>query len=186
MSQSLVGQLLIASPLMTDGVFARSVCLVMHHDEEGSIGVLLNRPLQPQPTELWNLLDLQTPRPSTSSGSVHFGGPLSGPVVALHRRQQWAEAETGNGVYVAAQKEHLQQLIREKGPFRLIVGHAGWGAGQLEAEVARGSWYTLPATPEVVFAPEGPAWSVLVRRAGTVRLASWIGCRHLPLRPEYN
>ena len=142
MTFSLAGNLLVASTIVTDSVFARGVCLTMQHDENGAIAVMLNRPIWPPPAELIKLitggtenesqeskptartsrldrkiseLQLATPSPGMHpAGFLHFGGPISGPVLAIHGSLTLAEAQTGAGIYVAAQKEHLEQLVREK------------------------------------------------------------------------
>src|SRR5690606_4709144 len=76
---------------------------------------------------------------SGGAGLVHFGGPLSGPVVAVHDSPALAEVETGHGVYVAAQKDHLEALVREcPSDYRLITGHAAWSAEQLANEFDAG------------------------------------------------
>ena len=203
MTQSLVGNLLVASTLVTESVFARGVCLMMHHDDEGAIAVMLNRPIWPPPTELIRMIvgepaesnDAPTPfsagprweqneaenqpqePPSTTlSGLVHFGGPLSGPVLAIHGNMALAEAQTGNGIYVAAQKDHLEQLVREKpSDYRLIIGHAGWSAGQLDTEIQAGMWHVLPATADKIFGAESDLWPLLIRRATGSTLAHWVG-----------
>ena len=174
---------------MVDPMFGRSVCLVMHHDEDGAIGVLLNRPLQPGPQELWKLLGdngSRVPRPTHRS--IHFGGPMAGPVVALHAQQQLAEAETAAGVYIAAQKEHLQELVArgENAPMRLIIGHAAWQSGQLEREIAAGAWYLLPATADRVFEADDSMWPHLVRTGIGHTLASWVGIDDTHLDPTLN
>jgi putative transcriptional regulator len=194
----------------------------MHQDENHTIGVMLNRPLQPTPEALLAMFgvspraqnrlqpddfqdgDLQAeghaaadasadpPEAGTNSGDrsdpaspttkvspwrmIHFGGPLSGPVVAIHQESQFAEAETGSGIYVAAQKQHLENLVRqEQAPYRLIVGHLGWKTEQLENEIEAGYWHVLPATVESVFSPASDMWSSLIRRATSRSLAKWIG-----------
>ena len=109
---------------------------------------------------------------------VHFGGPLSGPVVALHVDRQLADAETGQGIYVAAQKEHLQALVRggnSETRLRVIVGHAGWPEGQLEAEIAGGLWHVLPATADRVFDTDEEMWPHLVKKGVGLSLAKWVG-----------
>lgn len=189
MSDHFTGKLLVASPSMVDPMFGRSVCLVMHHDEDGAIGVLLNRPLQPGPEELWKLLEADESRvPRPTNRSIHFGGPMAGPVVALHAQQQWAEAETGTGVYVAAQKEHLQKLVSRtaEGPMRLIIGHAAWQSGQLEQEIAAGAWYLLPATADRVFEADDSMWPHLVRTGVGHSLASWVGVDDTDCDPHLN
>lgn len=189
MSEFSTGKLLVASPSMVDPMFGRSVCLVMHHDEDGAIGVLLNRPLQAGPQELWKLLDSSASRISQRPHrSIHFGGPMAGPVVALHAQQQLAEAETATGVYIAAQKEHLQELVSrsESSPMRLIIGHAAWQSGQLEKEIAAGVWYLLPATADRVFEADDSMWPHLVRTGVGHTLASWVGIDDTHLDPSLN
>ncbi len=187
MIRSLAGNLLVASTTLDSPMFAQSVCLVVHHDADGAIGLVLNRPLQPQPTELLTLLSSDTEPPQANfSGTVHFGGPLSGPVVALHASPALAESETLTGVYVAAQKSHLEQLLKQtQAPMRLIVGHAGWGAGQLEAEIENGDWHVALADTEIVFGHNEAMWSRLLRPACGLSIARWIGARPTPL-PELN
>ncbi len=109
-------------------------------------------------------------------GTLHFGGPLSGPIVAIHTSSEYAEAETGRGIYVAAQKQHLEELVRRHPvPYRLIVGHLGWSSDQLREEIANGFWHVLPATAEMIFAGEGDLWPRLIRRATAGSVSSWIG-----------
>ena len=208
MTQSLVGNLLVASTLVHEPLFSRGVCLVVHHDENGAIGVMLNRPIMPPPQALLKILnpgaDLPDAPAAASSGKsrlpassagvsesiavsggeqnglvpgmVHFGGPLSGPVVAVHSSLALAEVETGRGVYVAAQKDHLETLVREcSSDYRLIIGHAGWSAQQLAGELAAGFWHVLPATPETVFPLHADLWPYLIRRATGASVAAWVG-----------
>jgi putative transcriptional regulator len=215
MTFSFAGNLLVASTLVTDTVFARGVCLTMQHDENGAIAVMLNRPIWPPPAELIQLItggsvaepqdskptagtsrldsiasQLLPPEPApqmSRSGFIHFGGPLSGPVLAIHGSLTLAEAQTGSGIYVAAQKEHLEQLIRDKiSDYRLIIGHAGWSSGQLEAEIDAGLWHVLPATAELVFGGDDDLWPVLIRRATGSSLARWVGAPDNPVAMGLN
>jgi putative transcriptional regulator len=118
---------------------------------------------------------------------LHFGGPLSGPVVAIHQNSQYAEAETGDGIYVAAQKQHLEDLVRRRpGPYRLIVGHLGWESGQLEAEIEAGIWHVLPATTDAVFSSANQMWPRLIRRATSSSMARWLGIPDLVAAGELN
>ena len=228
MSDSLIGNLLVASSLVEDPVLARAVCLIVHEDENGYIGVMLNRPLTPNPTALMkmigdhesmnveddandNLAEDSIEDPAAASvnnrlvgmpdsktkqalaaateslGTVHFGGPLSGPVVAIHGASEFAEAETAHGIYVAAQKPNLEGLVREQsGPYRLIVGHVGWEAEQLQAEFDAGFWHMIPATMDAVFASDLEMWPRLVRRATASSVASWIGTPDTPAAFQLN
>ena len=205
MRESYLGQLLVASSTITDPMYANGVCLIVHDDETRVIGVMLNRPIEPNPEAFRAILSEtpshlsteQQPRFSTNTEKIkesdtnspfadsdlplsvrplHFGGPLSGPIVALHQIRDYAEAETGNGIYVAAQKQHLVELIRDQNePFRLIVGHLGWHPEELDAEVAEGHWHVLPANVDDVFSSASDMWSCVIRRATNSSLAKWIG-----------
>ena len=188
--ESLTGNLLVASSIVGDPVYSRGVCLVVHQDDDGAIGVMLNRPMQPEPAAFMKMLGndgdapsnrlASTPGPSSPPtnplGTVHFGGPLSGPVVAIHPLSQYAEAETGQGIYVAAQKQNLEDLVREQPcPYRLIVGHLGWESGQLQAEIDAGIWHPMPATVDTVFRNAAEMWPGLIGRATSRSMARWIG-----------
>ena len=257
MSQSLIGNLLVASSMVHDPVLSKAVCLVVHQDNDGFIGVMLNRPIQPNGDALIQMLgqggknhgskhhsgskplppanplvgriesygepdfddtdfddldqmygeadDLldfeddemamieQSPAEqalvdaTTSLGTVHFGGPLNGPVVAIHGSSQFAEAETASGIYVAAQKPNLEAIVQQQdGPYRLIVGHLGWDANQLQAELDAGYWHVVPATTDVVFSHDVEMWPRLIRRATAASVASWIGTPDVPMAYELN
>ena len=114
--------------------------------------------------------------PQSPLQMIHFGGPLSGPVLAIHQASELAEAETGDGIYVAAQKQILENLVRQQQtPYRLIVGHLGWRNEQLEDEIEAGLWHVIPATAESVFSPPAEMWPRIIRRATSHSVARWIG-----------
>ncbi|GAA4449898.1 hypothetical protein GCM10023156_15250 [Novipirellula rosea] len=127
------------------------------------------------------------PTPYSPVGMVHFGGPLSGPVVAIHQLSEYAEAETGHGIYVAAQKQHLEGLVnKQPGPYRLIIGHLGWETERLNAEVEAGLWHIVPATADVVFENADEMWPRLIRRATSRSVARWIGIPDMTGNAELN
>ena len=209
MIDSFTGKLLVASSLVTDPMYAGGVCLVVQHDEDQLIGVMLNRPLKPTPEALTAMLgeDDEDSDESVTAGRLevtdfeseaelasqspwrmlHFGGPLSGPVVAVHPISQYGDVETGHGIFVAAQKQNLEHLVREQeAPCRLIVGHLGWEADQLEAEIEEGIWHIVPATVETVFSPAQDMWPRIIRRATSCALARWIGVNEIPPTADMN
>ncbi|MEE2934887.1 MAG: YqgE/AlgH family protein [Planctomycetota bacterium] len=221
MVHSLTGQLLVASSLVTDPMYTGGVCLIVHHDENDLIGVMLNRPLKPTPEAIDMMIgesshqkksafdakeslvsrtrkpgnqrtesrsqadnDLGNPTPWNV---LHFGGPLSGPVVAVHPIRQYGDVETGQGIYLAAQKHLLEHLVREhEGPCRLIVGHLGWEIDQLREEMDQGYWHILPATAETVFSPAPEMWPRIIRQATSGSLARWIGVKEIPQAADLN
>ena len=182
--KSLKGCLLVASPYMGDPNFSRTVVLLIHHGAEGAYGVVLNRPLPATIKQLWEKLSTN---PCDIDRFVNFGGPVSGPLIALHNEKALGEARVRPGVYLAAERDHLEQLIRQtKQPLRVFVGHAGWGKGQLEVELARGDWLTTPAKMEHIFAEDENLWTTTLRQIGRSFISSVLKLKHVPQDPSWN
>ncbi len=182
--ESLQGHLLIASPRIGDPRFERTVVLIMHHDQEGAFGVVLNRPLAETVRSLWKKLGDAT---CTIERNVNLGGPVSGPIIALHRQQAAAEFEVPPGLYVAEQKKHIKQLVKDAdGPLRIFIGHASWTDGQLESELASGAWLTLPAKVDHVFHEEDDLWVTAMREVGREFWRSVLGIEDFPADVSMN
>jgi len=176
--ESLAGHLLIASPQLEDPNFARAVVLLIHHNREGAFGVVLNRPSDSTIKELWKEV-AQTP--CENLRHVHLGGPVSGPLIALHTDRELAEMEILPGLFFAAQRENLQRLIAlPEAVFRLFIGHSGWGERQLERELEAGSWLTTPATVELVFYNEGDLWKRTAQQVGEALLLETLKLKEIP------
>lgn len=164
---SLDGYLLVAAPNSNHAGFSRSVCLVVHHSEQGAVGVVLNRSLSATAPALWK--QLAGNEATYRNGLIHCGGPNSGPVVALHDCEELAEFTSTPGVYLAAQVQNLKELVNtalDQCHLKIIVGQASWQAGQLEEEFASGKWIPLPVSPDVVFADEYEMWGKAMRQIG--------------------
>ena len=164
----LVGKILVASPAMTNSYFARTAILLLQQNTEGAAGVVLNRPAAHSIQQIWEQV---SETPCTRQQVFHFGGPLPGPMVALHRQASLGEVQLSDDLYVAAERSVLDRLIAQDDQdddttFRLFVGHAGWGPGQLERELRQGSWMLLPADAVEVFAAESELWYQAVRQVG--------------------
>jgi putative transcriptional regulator len=163
---SLRGHLLVATPLLIDPNFWRSVVLILQHDDEGSIGVVLNRPTMER---------VETHIPAwgevaAKPGIVHFGGPVD-PRVAI------GLATGRDGEATGVPGLTLVDLEATPGPepaaVRVYSGYSGWGGGQLEAEIEEGSWYVVPAAPDDPFdRPEGQWSRILRRQKGHLALVS--------------
>ncbi|QDS95986.1 hypothetical protein FF011L_47900 [Roseimaritima multifibrata] len=202
MYRSIAGNLLVASTGVEDALFSQAVCLVVQHDQEGAIGLLLNRPFHPQPANLLAMLDPKEAQPEGTSArfdigddspvvpggqsrAVHFGGPLSGPVVALQAVRK-AELGGAEGLMIAAEKGEMETLLNDPdSPVRVIVGHAGWTAGQLEQEIAAGTWHIASPTTDVIFGDHQTMWGRLLRSACGNSVARWVGAPQIP-NPELN
>lgn len=113
--------------------------------------------------------------------AVHYGGPLAGPVIALHSRPEFAEAEASPGIYLAAQIPTLRKLGKvAAADCRWLVGHTAWQKGELERQIETGLWYPIPATPDLVFAQPDEIWQRALRRAGDYSLSILTGCPLVP------
>ena len=182
--KSLEGHLLVASPHLEESTHAKSVVLLLSHHDEGALGVVLNRPMGQTIDRLWPQV---SPQPCTRMEPVGLGGPESGPLLALHGLREASEHELPEGVFLAASRDHLEQLVQQRsGPLRLFVGHTRWTAGDLEQELERGDWHTLPATAEHVFSDEETLWADCLREVGRSVLIEALGLAVWPNDPTTN
>ncbi len=166
---SFAGNLLVASPKLADPLFGRAVCLMMQQTPEAVAGVVLNRPVVSDVEPIWKQLTAGSSKTAEPPRHLHCGGPVSGPIVAVHDQETLADIGNGQGIYVAAQVETLKQLVYVAPEhYRLFVGHSMWTPSQLEQEIAQGLWYVLPATPELVFASVDEMWGRSMRRVGNL------------------
>ena len=176
--------LLVASPELAEP-FNRSVVLIIRHSEEGALGLILNRRSDAVLQETWpQLSDV----PCHRNASIFLGGPCEGPLVALHTQEFLLEMEVMNGLYFCAGKEKLERLVaqQEGSPVKFFAGYSGWGPGQLEAEIARGSWSVMAARPEQAFAQDDELW---LRANRHLTAASWrraLNIKHAPPDPSFN
>jgi putative transcriptional regulator len=173
------GCMLVAAPEWSSEMYSRTVCLLVHHCQQGSVGIVLNRSFVHPADDLWKHLSGKN---SPTSRPLHFGGPMSGPVIALHNRQELAEVTPADGVYIAAQLAHLQQLVElaDESEVRFIVGQASWEPGQLETELREGKWYPIPVTPKLVFASDDEMWVRAMRDIGNRYVVAICGATGQP------
>jgi len=147
--------LLIASPQLRDPFFERTVVLVWHHDEDGAIGVVVNRLLD---HKLAEVLDLDVDRidlSSCSEAQVVWGGPVDHDSGTVVTRADLSKDEPGwmlpFGIGVTRSQDVLVRLLHTKAPLLLCLGYAGWGPGQLEEELEKGGWLFTDCDPGIVF-----------------------------------
>jgi putative transcriptional regulator len=183
-SASFQGHLLVASPKLGDPNFFRAVVLLVKHNEEGAFGLILNRPSDTPLKSVWNKV---SETPCTTEAIIHHGGPCPGPLMAVHREEFLAESEVIPNLYFAADREKLEHLVvKPEAPTRFYAGYAGWTAGQLDAELEEGAWFTSPAQIEQAFWPSDDLWELVCREvASTTRLAG-IKVKHEPIDPSLN
>lgn len=160
------GRLLVASPILQDPNFQRSVVLLCEHDdEEGSMGVVINRPSTLTLDEsLLNAAGI-APQP------LWIGGPVQrDAVVVLHRNADVPGAKTlVDGMALGGEEDAIVDLLRgpRRKDVRVFSGYAGWGAGQLAAELQERSWLVYPAQSFLVFdVPPDEVWAMVLRCLG--------------------
>ena len=158
------GRFLIAAQEMTDPNFEKSVILLLKYGERGAMGLIINRPTAVLPEEVIpNVAGLRR-----YDGPLFFGGPVQVNVVTLLVRDT-DELDSGeyvlDNVQYSVNAEVLSALTVQDAnasALRVYAGYAGWAAGQLEGELARGGWHVLPGDAEVIFSPEPEkAWGAL-------------------------
>ncbi|MEN6449791.1 MAG: YqgE/AlgH family protein [Thermoguttaceae bacterium] len=182
--QTYEGHLLIASPQLADENFAQSLVLLIEHNQEGAFGMIVNRPVKKTLQELWREVGSA---PCHSQQPIYLGGPVPGPLMSLHTNPNLAETEPAPGVYFAAKKQHLDQLVLNENPaYKVFIGHAGWGAGQLENELRQGAWRVTAATADLIFSTAENLWKTVLQQVGQSVLRSTIRLKELPPDPSVN
>lgn len=169
----LTGRLLVAAPALDDPNFERAVVLILDHDEDGAIGVVLNRASSvPVRETIVDWADLASAPPV-----VFGGGPVEPTaVVALGVATPVATPDTGAAILGRVRLVDLDQDVSlaasELERVRIFAGYAGWAPDQLEDEIDQGAWFALDAEPDDVFTddPEGLWHAVLRRQPGDLRL----------------
>ena len=163
---NLRGKLLIASPALFDPNFRRTVVLITEHNDEGAMGLVLNRPatvtVSDVVPELEELAD--------GEGHVHMGGPVSPSALIVLAEfddvSQAAAVITGDLGFIPADTDH-EELVDCTRRARVFAGYAGWGPEQLESEMAEESWIVAPARPDDAFADDpDELWRTVLRRKG--------------------
>ncbi|HYW79798.1 MAG TPA: YqgE/AlgH family protein [Thermoguttaceae bacterium] len=181
---SLQGHFLVASPHLLDENFVKTVILLVQHTDQGAFGVVINRPTTKTVGELWDEVGQSQ---CDSRRPVYLGGPVPGPLMAVHTDRSLAEIDALPEVFVAMKKDDLDELVRQKKhPFKVFVGHAGWSAGQLELELEEGAWFTAPATIETIFNDRDDLWECVSRRVGESVLEAALHLKTLPADPTMN
>lgn len=180
----LASQLLIALPTLSEPSFSRSVALICQHDEDGALGIVVNRPSEYTVGEVLSQMGLDGGSESLRSQIVLNGGPVHrerGFVIHDGGTRWDSTLAIGEDLWLTTSREILEAMARGDGPRHAVValGCAGWSAGQLEQELTvDNSWLTAPSDPELLFdTPLDERWEAAAGRIGVDlrRLADYSG-----------
>lgn len=175
------GRLLLSEPTLADPNFARTVVLLTAHNEEGSVGFVLNRPLQINMSDLGHGFDsIKLP--------LYEGGPVE--LDTLHYVHRLGPGipgatEIGNEVYWGGDFEIVKKALKSytSETIRFFLGYSGWAAGQLEDEIAQHAWLVAPALEEDIFlTPPDKLWEKCIKGLG----GEEAGLAGYPMDPRWN
>ncbi len=147
---------LIAMPAMVDPFFAKSLTYVCEHNEQGALGIVVNRPITLTLKDLFAQINLPLRANELQEIPVHFGGPVqTDRGFVLHEPMgEWQSTlHINEKVGLTTSKDILQAVGEGQGPHRLLVtlGYAGWSQGQLEEELSQNAWLTVAASEHILF-----------------------------------
>lgn len=172
MQTSFSNQLLIAMPGMLDPNFSSTVTLICEHNDEGALGIVINRPMNLKLGGLFEQLDVEEADAAAAERPVFDGGPVARERgFVLHNPEARFESSVAVSpqIQLTLSRDVLESIAAGKGPSKSLValGYAGWQPGQLEAEMLANTWLNVPATPEIVFdVPYTERWISAARILG--------------------
>lgn len=184
----LTGQILLATPSLQDPNFRDTVVLICQHDRHGCLGLIINRPRDIILDEIFDDMGIRYEAGPADNHEriqpvVYEGGPMDGfRGFLLH--DGWdvydSTMQVSPELHLTASRDALEELARGQGPehYMLLLGYAGWGAGQLEQELCDNSWLIAPASHQIIFQePPEKRWDFAARCMGIERsqLSSQIG-----------
>ena len=153
---NLTQHFLIAMPNMVDPHFAKTLTFVCEHNEQGALGVVVNRPIDMTLQALFERLSLTLKHKDLSDAPIYFGGPVQtdrGFVLHEPAGSWQSTLKVRDAIGLTTSKDILEAVGRGEGPQKMLVtlGYAGWDAGQLEHELAQNAWLTVEAKDAIIF-----------------------------------
>ncbi len=169
---NLTNHFLLAMPQLEDLNFASSITLICEHNEEGALGIVINRPTDFTLGELLQQLDLIEDADRYHDIPVYSGGPVQVEHgFVLHKPAgNWQHSlRVNDDLSLTTSRDILEAIAHDEGPEKMLIalGYAGWGAGQLEEELAQNAWLTTHASDDILFElPAEQRWQTAATRMG--------------------
>jgi len=171
-SSSLTAHFLIAMPAMDDPNFAQGVTLLCQHNDEGAMGLMINRVSEFSLGEVLEQMQIVTESKQLADIPVLIGGPVQpdrGFVLHDDPREWSSTLRFGNGLAVTTSRDILEAMAKGEGPKNAVItlGYAGWTAGQLEEEIVANAWLTVEADQAILFhTPITDRWQAAAKSLG--------------------
>jgi putative transcriptional regulator len=168
----LTNHFLIAMPSMEGDDFSKSVTYLCQHDEEGALGLVINKPHTMKMSAIFSQLSITAVRPEIAEIPLFVGGPVQperGFVLHTPVGNWDSTLQVNDEFALTSSKDILEAIAQDKGPEKWIValGYAGWGAGQLEQEIQRNAWLHGEAEQHIIFEEPIPQrWELAGHRIG--------------------
>ena len=180
---NLTHHFLIAMPALEESFFSRSLIYIAEHNDQGALGIIVNRPIDMDLTTLFEKVDLPFKSEIVANLPVFFGGPVqTDRGFILHRPLgHWQSTLAVNQeIGLTTSRDVLRSIGHEGHPCETVItlGYSGWGAGQLESELAQNAWLTVQADPRILFElPHEERFSSALELLGVdlTHLAGYVG-----------
>lgn len=171
-SSNLTNQFLIAMPSLADPNFSHTVTYICAHNEDGAMGIVINRPLDLDLGEVLRQMEMSSDSEAVGAIPVYHGGPVQTDrgFILHHSDTEWQSSlHVSDDIGIATSRDILQAIAEGRGPEDTLIalGYAGWGAGQLEEEIKENVWLNGPASLDIIFkTPSDQRWSAAARILG--------------------
>jgi putative transcriptional regulator len=168
----LTNQFIIAMPNLADPNFSHTVAFLCQHNQDGALGIVINRPTDMKLGEIFKQMDIKVIAPATAEIPVFAGGPVQqdrGFVVHTGGGDWHATMAVSETISLTTSRDVLEAIAAGEGPeqYLIALGYAGWGAGQLEKEIMDNAWLNTPYGKQVLFdTPVNLRWNAAAEQIG--------------------
>ena len=169
---NLTNHFLIAMPGMADPFFARTVTYLCQHNDEGALGIIVNRPSELTLADIMEQMEIDIREPGVGQIPIYFGGPVQ-PERGFILHEPFGDwnstLKVSDSVSLTTSRDILEAVGHGSGPRNILValGYAGWGKGQLEKEIVQNSWLNAPADQSIIFQhPAANRWKAAAELMG--------------------
>ena len=166
-------QFLIAMPGLADPNFFHTVTYLCQHNQEGALGIIINRPTDMKLVDIFEQMGIKTDLQQVLNTPVFSGGPVQqerGFVIHTPCEQQWdSSISTAKNITLTSSRDVLEAIAQGQGPsnYLIALGYAGWGSGQLEKEITENAWLNTPCGEAIIYkTPINQSWNAAAEQLG--------------------